>query len=108
MTDTTTYNFLTFHTILNHPLFQRTRSTILFHYGEGQTLATVQVQDIIQSYFNRGQHNMIVINYDDFATVNTDVNYKNNLIFLKKITLNFYLERKCSRSRHCYFKHQSF
>lgn len=73
MTDTTTYNAVNYHTILNHPLFGRTRSTILFHYGEGQNLATPQVHDVIQSYFNRGQHNFIVIHYTDSALINTDV-----------------------------------
>lgn len=72
MTDTTVFNFVNYHTILNHPLFQRTRSTIMFHYGTGQTLATSQVHDLIQSYFNRGEHNLIVVNYDDPATISTD------------------------------------
>lgn len=72
MTDTITYDFINFHTILNNPRFIRTRSTILFHYGEGQTPATVQVHDLIQSYFNRGQQNLIVVFYDS-AVINTDV-----------------------------------
>lgn len=76
MTDTTVYNFVNYHTILNHPLFQSTRSTILFHYGGGQTLATSQVHDLIQSYFNRGQQNLIVVNYDDAGLINTDVSNK--------------------------------
>lgn len=45
----------------------------MFHYGEGQTLATTQVHDLIQSYFNRGEHNLIVVNYDDNTVINTDV-----------------------------------
>lgn len=73
MTDTTVFNFVNYHTILFHPLFQRTRSTIMLHYGEGQTLATTQVHDLIQSYFNRGEHNLIVVNYDDNTVINTDV-----------------------------------
>lgn len=73
MGQTVTYDFITFHTIFNHPDFVRTRGTILFHYGTGQTLTTTQVFDVIQSYFNRREWNVIVVNYADTAVVNTDV-----------------------------------
>lgn len=75
MGDTTNYDFSTFHTILNHPNFVRTRETILFHHGVGQTLTTTQVFDVIQSYFNRGAHNLIVITYEDTSIINTDVSF---------------------------------
>ncbi|XP_070498560.1 lipase member H-B-like [Chironomus tepperi] len=68
----TDYNVIDFHTILNHPNFGRTRETVIFHYGAGQTIATPQVHDVITAYASRQQFNFIVVVYDDVATIGTD------------------------------------
>lgn len=73
MGDTTSFDFLTFHTIFNHPLFIRTRGTIMLHHGNGQSTTTSQVFDVIQSYFTRGAFNLIVITYADSSIITTDV-----------------------------------
>lgn len=73
MGDTQSFDFINFHTILNHPAFVRTRGTLMFHYNTGQTLTTTQVFDVIQSYFNRGEFNLVVITYADSSIINTDV-----------------------------------
>jgi hypothetical protein len=72
MNDRTTYDFINFHTILNHPNFDRNRGTILFHYGAGQSLLTSQVFDVVQSYFTRAAYNLVVIDYVE-NIINTDV-----------------------------------
>jgi len=69
----TNYNVIDFHTILNHPNFVRTRETVIFHYGAGQSVATPQVHDVITAYASRQQFNFIVIVYEDVATIGTDV-----------------------------------
>jgi hypothetical protein len=48
---------------------------MLFHFGTGQTLTTPQVNDVIQSYFNRMTHNFVVITYEDPADITTDVRF---------------------------------
>ena len=71
----TDYSVIDFHTILNHPNFGRTRETVIFHHGAGQTVATPQVHDVITAYASRQQFNFIAIVYDDAATISTDVSY---------------------------------
>lgn len=73
MTDTTTYTVDNFHNIYDHPSFVRTRASIIFHFGTAQTLVTPQVNDVIQSYFNRQTHNFVVVNYDETGVIITDV-----------------------------------
>jgi hypothetical protein len=72
LTDTTTYTVDNFQQIINHASFIRTRNSLMFHFGSGQSVVTPQVNDVIQSYFNRNTHNFIVVNYDDTAVINTD------------------------------------
>jgi hypothetical protein len=88
---------MNFHTVLNHPQFVRTRGTVLFHHGEGQTLVTSQVADIISAYQARATFNLIVVFYTDTLTVNTDVSetiFKKVKFFLNR---NFdFIECKCT------------
>jgi hypothetical protein len=73
LTDTTSFTVDNLHQIYDHPSFVRTRPSIIFHFGTGQTLVTPQVNDIVQSYFNRMTHNFVVVNYDEPGVIITDV-----------------------------------
>lgn len=70
---TAEFNHVNFGELINHPSFRRDINTILFHYGAGQTLNTLQVNDVITSYmFNRG-YNFVAVTYDDDSIIGTDV-----------------------------------
>jgi hypothetical protein len=60
-------------TIRQHPAFNNAMNTVMFHYGEGQSLSSVEVHDLVTSYiFNRG-YNFIVVSYEDNSIIGTDV-----------------------------------
>lgn len=45
----------------------------MFHYGEGQNLATPQVFDIVQSYVHTQEFNFIMIDFENINTISTGV-----------------------------------
>lgn len=68
-TVTVEYTVANFQTIFNHPSFGRTRNTVIFHFSTGQTLATPQVNDLVNSYATNGLFNYVVVNYADTGII---------------------------------------
>jgi hypothetical protein len=68
--DYTTANFFE---IITHPNFVRNRQSVMFHHSEGDTLATPQVQDVMNSYAVHPDLNFIMVFYDNANTISTGV-----------------------------------
>lgn len=49
----------------------------MFHYGEGQTLATPQVFDIVHSYVHTQEFNFVMVDYSSSGTVRPGVRDNN-------------------------------
>lgn len=61
--------------ILEHPGFNMSVGTIMFHYGSDQNLGTPQVLDIVNSYVNihMQDFNFIMVDYDSMNVVREGV-----------------------------------
>ncbi|KAG5667994.1 hypothetical protein PVAND_015951 [Polypedilum vanderplanki] len=70
-TQTTEYSTLNFFTLVNNPGFQRDQGLVVFHYGEGQTLTTPQVLDVVNSYAGNRNYNFVLVHYFNTNVVST-------------------------------------
>ena len=75
------YNTNTLPQVLSHPSFVRTRETVFYHYSNGESLATPQVNDIVISYASMQRANFIVIWYQDNNVVSTGVSKDLRAVF---------------------------
>jgi hypothetical protein len=59
--------------IRTHPAFVNSRQTVMFHNGEGQSINTFEVRDLVNAYVANGNFNFIHVTYDDITTISTGV-----------------------------------
>ena len=45
----------------------------MFHYGAGQSISSIPVNDLVTSYIFNREYNFVAIAYEDNSIVNTDV-----------------------------------
>lgn len=79
-TQTQEYNVQNFNTILNHPGFLGDKELVMFHYGEGQSLSTPEVLDVVNSYAGNTGYNFVLIHYFSSNVISTGVSYTERLI----------------------------
>ena len=71
--ETVEYNALNFANLFTHPSFNRNVQTVLFHYGSGQSISSIPVNDVVTSYIFNRDYNFVVIAYEANSIVDTDV-----------------------------------
>lgn len=71
--ETAEFNALNLANLFNHPAFNRNVQTVMFHYGAGQSISSIPVNDVITSYIFNRDYNFVVIAYEDNSIVSTDV-----------------------------------
>ncbi|CAG9801919.1 unnamed protein product [Chironomus riparius] len=70
--ETAEYNALNLGNLFTHPSFNRNVQTVMFHYGAGQSISSIPVNDVITSYIFNRNYNFVVVAYEDSSIVNTD------------------------------------
>ncbi|CRK93118.1 CLUMA_CG006613, isoform A [Clunio marinus] len=62
------YDITNIQTIVSHPSFSSARNTVFYHYGFTQTENTDTVRDVINSYLQVGNVNIVLIYYTSVTT----------------------------------------
>ena len=52
--------------LLNHPDYDNNRSTMLYGFGYTEKFTSISTQTIVESYVERGDHNILVIEWSSY------------------------------------------
>ena len=52
--------------LLNHPYYNNDRATMLYGFGYSEKYTSVSTQTIVDSYIERGNHNILVVDWSSY------------------------------------------